>query len=1197
MSNFSRKVTSALSVLAFTATTLSSSVTAYAASEFVAYAEVLASNGVISAQSTEAGYRLADNITRAEITKIAVNLAGLTPTECAGNVFSDVSSKLGDLCGYIEAAAEAGIVSTANANFRPTALVTRAELVKILLGAVGEEGSDTSAGYSDVPASLGDLYSFVNRANELGVIASATYFRPTATATRGEAFKIAAGAAGLEISTEEPTDPETETPVNTGVTLAGDVSVALSSATPAAAVIPANVAGVVVAKYEIAAASSDVTVNSIKLKRVGLSDSDTLRSLALSVDGVGRVSKSKNENSSDDTVDFALSSPLVVKAGSKVTINVLVSVNDTETTAGLDTDTASASNDEFAIQVVALGSTAENVSIGATTSNTFRVGSVDAAGITVENDGSSPAVKVGEVNKEIYKFKVANGSNDEDMTLSAVTLKEVGTADDMLDISNWTLYLDGTEVAKTAKSSDKYVTFNLTTPATLKSGKTHKFVVKADVVGGAGKTILLNLDSPLDITAAGTKYGYGAGVVNKTLTTNIPTAVTIQAGEVVLSLVEAPSDQIKENKKDVILGKIVVNNVAGKNLELRKALVQLAGTNTAGFNVSAFFENVELYDETRGTLYDLTSSVVNATTESFSDADLNISLPAGKTTFVVRADVKNLPYVGGPTLAQFDAASFVLTVPGIGAALASTFVVVETEDDTPVSDISPSNLTFKKVEGSISAATATALPLANLQSVIGSQDVTALEFEVKADDSSALKLTEVRVNGSSGSVALDNHLVTELKLYKGSVAPENLLDRVSGSNIASNVATFDGFNVAIAKNATQKFVVTASIVDDQNQATKTIDVRLSALELDDEDNDDVTATITSPMKRVITIQGVGNLLATADNTDTETDKTKNVLANTTTPFVASFELTAQNESVRINDLTVNGGGANFADAVSEVILVKGDKTTEIARKSVTTSSVEFKNLNYVVTQGTENIYVKLVTRKIDKVGGSAGRQAAGNTISLSLTAEGASSNKDVNGGSAITAGPSLAFDVLPVRVSNVALVSSANGVSVASKLSNGSNNVAIIAVTTDTSSNLNGLGAGLKTAINSVKVDVDALSGTTVTAYTIEKIGGTDGVLDTKAPAAQVTFDLVAGTTNDNLVNNGSTVYYVVKATGVTKTAPVDNDDYIQVGFNDLSAGAITYAADTFNTVSTADDITGQALVTDLRLGSVTKLDGVKVSE
>ena len=155
MGNFSTKMVSLVSVAALTATTLGASV-ASAASEFLPYAETLADNDVISAQSTEAGYRLGDTVTRAELAKVTANLGGYTPTDCVGNVYGDVTSKLGDLCGYIEALADAGVVSTANANFRPAAPVTRAEMVKMLLGAVGETGSDTDAGYMDV-AGLGDL--------------------------------------------------------------------------------------------------------------------------------------------------------------------------------------------------------------------------------------------------------------------------------------------------------------------------------------------------------------------------------------------------------------------------------------------------------------------------------------------------------------------------------------------------------------------------------------------------------------------------------------------------------------------------------------------------------------------------------------------------------------------------------------------------------------------------------------------------------------------------------------------------------------------------------------------------------------------------------------------------------------------------------------------------------------------------------
>lgn len=59
-------------------------------------------------------------------------------------VFSDVTSTLGDLCGYIEAAAQANLVNKTLTRFRPTDFVTRAEALKILLSA------------KDIPPSLED---------------------------------------------------------------------------------------------------------------------------------------------------------------------------------------------------------------------------------------------------------------------------------------------------------------------------------------------------------------------------------------------------------------------------------------------------------------------------------------------------------------------------------------------------------------------------------------------------------------------------------------------------------------------------------------------------------------------------------------------------------------------------------------------------------------------------------------------------------------------------------------------------------------------------------------------------------------------------------------------------------------------------------------------------------------------------------
>ena len=185
MSNFFKKVTSTVSVVAIVASAMSSTLVANAANQFAPYADALATAGIISKQSTEAGYNLGNNVTRAEMAKVAVNIKKAEVKECTGKVFSDVSSALGDLCGYVEAAAAAGLVNQTAAKFRPMDLVTRAEMLKMLLGAQGIAPITEDMGFKDL-GSDESLNGYINAAAKAGIINRADSFNPNNNASRGE---------------------------------------------------------------------------------------------------------------------------------------------------------------------------------------------------------------------------------------------------------------------------------------------------------------------------------------------------------------------------------------------------------------------------------------------------------------------------------------------------------------------------------------------------------------------------------------------------------------------------------------------------------------------------------------------------------------------------------------------------------------------------------------------------------------------------------------------------------------------------------------------------------------------------------------------------------------------------------------------------------------------------------------------------
>lgn len=1177
MASLFKKVTSTVSAFAVVATAVGSTLTASAASEFAAYADALAAAGYINTQTTEAGYRLGDNITRAEMAKIAVKLNGAEVATATDAMFSDVTTaKLGDLASYVETAANAGIVSKANAKFRPLDLVTRAEMVKMLMAAKGVATTETSAGFADVTDALGDLAGYINAAAAEGYISTGTSFRPNATATRGEAFKVAAGVAGV-MDEEDDTDlgdlfgtgttstGSTETPTTPVVVKAGSLGVFLSAKTAAAANLPKGAAGVPVASFDLTAGSADVTVSSLVVKQVGLGDGTLISDVAVFAAN-GRASKVKSNpfNNSDKQTTLVLTNGLVVKAGTTETVTLMATVS-----------TSAAASQEFALQITsaeAVASTAETISatfpvVGAT----HKVAAVSAGQVKVEADGAPAQITLGDKNVEIAKFKLSEDStNKESILVSQITLKEEGDIDEKSDLANFELYADGVKVASAASTNDKYVTFTLATPVSIKDGGNVKFSVRADVLGGPDKKVDLILDNKLDVTAVGSLYNVGVAVNATAGTSFSNSGLTVKAGEIAVSYQDAAATQFLKDKKDIVLGKFTVTNTKGKALEITAANLVIESNTASG--VSDLLENVELYDETVGTVYDLTSAGTS-TGETFYDRSLSIALGTSKT-FVIRADSKDVAFTAGQKLN--------VKLSNLGnTANTAGLQIKESSDDKVVTDVTPSALSYKALEAVTASATLTRLSLSSTKTaVVGTKDVEALAFEVKAGDASALKLREVRIAKDTGSLAFANSAVSAVKLYKDSVSDANLIKQVGGSSISAGVVNFDSILVDIAKNQSQKFVVTVSIVDDQTLAGQTLLVKVSSLDLEDYDNDDVTATGTAVSQRTITVTGVGTLAVEVDNTNSKTDKEKSVLAGTTSAEVAAVKLTATNEAITAKDITVTLSGSAVVDSVASVSLYKADGTL-IASKSVTTATVLFEDVNYAVAEGSETIYVKVVSNKVGK--DQSGADDLVQALVTVTDAEGVSSKKLVSATNGSTY--SKAFAISSVRVSAVAFVDSYAGVARATKLTAGANNLAILAVTADNTTNTKtSVAEILKTVVTNLKLQV--LDNTTASGdlatVSVEKIGGNGATASLTVSGGYATGALSAIGT-DAEIAAGETVYFLVKG---NVSLDVDGgNESVQVSLENLNDGAVVYANND-----------GGASVSALRL-TTTKLDGAKISD
>lgn len=118
-------------------------------------ANYLANKNIITQQSTAAGYRLNDTITRAEVAGIALKVKWMVlPSYQCKWYFSDLRNN-DWRCRAAELAADAGIVSRANAKFRPQDKITRAEAFAIIYKSAGIQAQDCGWGplwFKDVTA-------------------------------------------------------------------------------------------------------------------------------------------------------------------------------------------------------------------------------------------------------------------------------------------------------------------------------------------------------------------------------------------------------------------------------------------------------------------------------------------------------------------------------------------------------------------------------------------------------------------------------------------------------------------------------------------------------------------------------------------------------------------------------------------------------------------------------------------------------------------------------------------------------------------------------------------------------------------------------------------------------------------------------------------------------------------------------------
>lgn len=973
MSTFAKKVTSAVAGLAIVFSIVSPLAGVSAAYTSVEAANKLSTLGVIvdqSANPTE--YRLGDNLLRREGVKVMMNISSIAVVDNCEGKFNDLSAT-DWACKYAETALANGLVA-ANPSFSPDRLLSKIEALKMVFQGRDlerEENADFRVGY-------------VNSAVNMGIATEAFTDYDTAV-TRGQLFVWAANAidADEEVvveddllcailgtceddTTVDPVDP-TEPTTPTTPTVNGELEITLSPMTPAAATIPGGVAGLRVVAYDVTAGADDVTINQVSIRRSGLSDQYTIEQIAIFTDA-GRVSNARSDNQDNDTTaQINLSNGgLVVMAGETVTMYAVVDV----------VSVVRAANDQFFLTLVDVKSNSTDLELtGNLTSNKFTVGSIDAPLITIKNGGSVSNPNLGEDNADIFEFEI-EGASDEDIILQSITFEADGDAED--DLMNFELLMGGKVIATQEMMSGDYLTFNIDGGLRIQEDKNEDFIVRADVVDGAADVIRFRIDERLDVRADSTKFGFGA-------TSNITAVdtfgelneITIQAGELTFVEIDADFDEVREDKDNVVLGSIRVTNLSSQALELADfgvdisldngGLSALGATATGTLTVTELLTDVELFNEETGSSYTLdanpTEAVLsgNDSTALYSDNNIDAVIPAGVSTWSIRADTAK-------DIRNFDASSIDMSVDVV-----ANVRVNETADDERVTDITPSTLSFNSIDGSESGAKISAIPLSDTTVVRGATDVRVLEFELEAEEVSAITVDQltVQVTGT-GTSAVSRQEVSNVKLYKGSEATGNLLDSESqiGTNGAVTFRSFTGWDVMIAANATQKFVVTVSFVDSVDAVNKSNYLTsLTSISIEDDENDDViVSNLPLNSGRDVAVTNAGTIQTLAfdpANADNEFDKL--ALAGNS-KVIVSYDVRADNEAVEVQEVTFDISNATAdlnKSVVNATLLLDGVAIATNRNSEITQNEIRFTDVaNLVIPRTTSELALQLNTATI-----------------------------------------------------------------------------------------------------------------------------------------------------------------------------------------------------------------------------------------
>ena len=445
--------------------------------------------------------------------------------------------------------------------------------------------------------------------------------------------------------TPTPTPSETVTPTPTPTPETTGVTVSVAEDNPAASTLADGSLYNPVLKLTFTAGSKDVTIKGLTVTRGGLVANTSVTGVSAWDESGNRLGNIIEALTADGKAEISFGDDAItVPAGTSKSVTVKVNLSASTDSGTVSFSVASKSD---------VDTDAEVSGTFPISGNTFGIvdganslGDVDVSAQSVAGQSSSSGganVEVGDLDKEIAKFRFNQDNSKEAIQLEQLTVYVEGTIIESTDVTNWRLYApDGTLLASADKPVDRYVTFKLATPYVIDKGLSKDLSVKADITDGSQHYFRVHIQNDYDVMVKGMTTGAYLLPLNGSGNTFADTYDSssgwfiIKQGELTVTKAsDSPSGNVSPGSTDVVLAKFNLK-AAGEKLEIRKMGVQVK------YAAKALTGTVKVKDADTGTTYlslsaDTTglqtTSAPTASTLSTYQRSLSsyITIPSGET--------------------------------------------------------------------------------------------------------------------------------------------------------------------------------------------------------------------------------------------------------------------------------------------------------------------------------------------------------------------------------------------------------------------------------------------------------------------------------------------------------------------------------------------------------------------------------------